>query len=150
MEHAFVYRIDSDPARNKSPDAVRIRYPVARARSKSLKERFMHSRTLNAIVLASSLTFLMPATSMLALQSAKQDMKQAGTETKDAAQDAGHGVAKGSKKVYHKTKHGTKVATHKTVEGTKSASKTVSHDTKTAAHKTAHGTKDVLHKVEDK
>ena len=45
---------------------------------------------------------------------AKQDMKDAGHETKDAAKDAGHGVEKGSKKAYHKTKHETKKAWHKT------------------------------------
>ena len=44
---------------------------------------------------------------------AKQDMKNAGHETKDAAVDAGHGVKQGSKKAYHKTKHGTKRAAHK-------------------------------------
>ena len=44
---------------------------------------------------------------------AKQDMKNAGHETKDAAVDAGHGVKHGSKKAYHKTKHGTKRAAHK-------------------------------------
>ena len=52
---------------------------------------------------------------------AKQDMKDAGHETKDAAKDAGHGVKQGTKKAYHKTKHGTKKAWHKTRDTTEGA-----------------------------
>jgi hypothetical protein len=52
---------------------------------------------------------------------AKQDMKDAGHETKNAAKDAGHGVKQGSKKAYHKTKSGTKKAWHKTADTTKGA-----------------------------
>jgi len=52
---------------------------------------------------------------------AKQDMKNAGHETKDAAKDAGHGVKQGTKKAYHKTKHTTKKAWHKTEDTTKGA-----------------------------
>lgn len=52
---------------------------------------------------------------------AKQDMKDAGHETKDAAQDAGHGVKQGTKKVYHSTKRTTKKAWHKTADTTKGA-----------------------------
>ena len=52
---------------------------------------------------------------------AKQDMKDAGHETKNAAKDAGHGVKQGTKKGYHKTKHGTKKAWHKTEDTTKGA-----------------------------
>ena len=44
---------------------------------------------------------------------AKQDMKDAGHETKAAAKDAGHGIARGTRKGYHKTKHGLKKAGHK-------------------------------------
>ncbi len=46
--------------------------------------------------------------------SAKQDMKSAGHETKDAAVDTGHGIKTGTKKGYRKTKHGIKKAYHKT------------------------------------
>jgi hypothetical protein len=53
--------------------------------------------------------------------SAKQDMKDAGHDTKNAAKDAGHGVKKGTKKGYNKTKHGTKKAWHKTKSTTKGA-----------------------------
>jgi len=45
---------------------------------------------------------------------AKQDMKDAGHDTKEAARDTGHGVKQGTKKAYHKTKNGTKKAYHKT------------------------------------
>jgi len=52
---------------------------------------------------------------------AKQDMKDAGHETKDAAKDAGRGVKQGTKKTYHSTKHGTKKAWHKTKNTTEGA-----------------------------
>jgi hypothetical protein len=52
---------------------------------------------------------------------AKQDMKDAGHESKDAVKDAGHGVKQGTKKAYHKTKHGTKKAWHKTKNTTTGA-----------------------------
>jgi len=52
---------------------------------------------------------------------AKQDMKDAGHETKDAAKDTGRGVKQGTKKVYHKTKRGTKKAWHKTKDTTTGA-----------------------------
>jgi Ni/Co efflux regulator RcnB len=52
---------------------------------------------------------------------AKQDMKDAGHETKDAAKDTGSGVKQGTKKVYHKTKRGTKKAWHKTKDTTMGA-----------------------------
>jgi hypothetical protein len=50
-------------------------------------------------------------------QSAGQDMKNAGSDTKDAAKSTGRGVKKGTKKAYHKTKSGTKKAYHKTGHG---------------------------------
>lgn len=53
--------------------------------------------------------------------SAKQDMKSAGHETKDAAKDTGSGVKKGTKHAYHSTKRGTKKAWHKTKNTTKGA-----------------------------
>ncbi len=52
---------------------------------------------------------------------AKQDMKNAGHESKDAAKDTGSGVKKGTKKAYHSTKHGTKKAWHKTKNTTTGA-----------------------------
>jgi hypothetical protein len=53
--------------------------------------------------------------------SAKQDMKDAGHETKNAAKDVGHGTKTGTKKAYNATKHGTKKAWHKTKNTTKGA-----------------------------
>jgi len=52
---------------------------------------------------------------------AKQDMKDAGHETKDAVKDAGHSVKQGTKKAYRKTKRGTKKAWHKTKDTTTGA-----------------------------
>lgn len=52
---------------------------------------------------------------------AKQDMKDAGHETKGAAKDAAHGTKQGTKKAYHSTKRGTKKAWHKTKDTTKGA-----------------------------
>jgi hypothetical protein len=51
----------------------------------------------------------------------KQDMKDAGHETKDAAKDVGHATKKGTKKAYHATKNGTKKVWHKTKNTTKGA-----------------------------
>jgi len=80
-------------------------------------------------------------------QSASQDMKNAGHETKDAAVDAGHGTAKGTSKAYHATKKGAKTAAHKTAKGTETAAdktgdaaKTVGHDTKSVAKETGRRT----------
>ena len=52
---------------------------------------------------------------------AKQDMKDAGHESKDAVRDTGRGVDHGTKKAYRKTKHGTKKAWHKTKDTTTGA-----------------------------
>lgn len=53
--------------------------------------------------------------------SAKQDMKHAGHETKDAAKDAGRGTKKGTEKTYNAAKNGSKKAWHKTKNTTKGA-----------------------------
>ena len=72
-------------------------------------------------------------------QTAGQDIKHAGTDTKDAAKATGHGVAKGTTKAYDKTKAGTKKAYHKTTAGTKHV-----------VHKSATATEHGADKVEDK
>ncbi len=51
-------------------------------------------------------------------QTAGQDMKAAGTETKNATKDAGKGVAKGTKTAARKTKNGTKKAVNKVKKST--------------------------------
>jgi hypothetical protein len=52
---------------------------------------------------------------------AKQDMKKAGHQSKDAAKDAGHGVKQGTKHAYHSTKRGVKKGASKTKNTTKGA-----------------------------
>jgi hypothetical protein len=52
---------------------------------------------------------------------AGQDMRNAGHDTKNAAKNAGHATKKGAKKAYHKTKRGTKKAYNKTKNTTKGA-----------------------------
>lgn len=64
----------------------------------------------SSLFLAATLTFASAAVA----QTAGQDMKNAGTDTKDAAKSAGAGIKKGTKKAYRKTKSGTKKAYHKT------------------------------------
>jgi hypothetical protein len=54
---------------------------------------------------------------------AKQDMKNAGHETKNATKDAAHGTKQGTKKAYGATKNGTKKAWSKTKSTTKGAVK---------------------------
>src|SRR3954462_4925909 len=52
-------------------------------------------------------------------QSPKQDMKDAGSATKDAARDTGHATKKTTKTTGHKVKHGTKKAVNKSAEKTR-------------------------------
>ncbi len=52
-------------------------------------------------------------------QSPKQDMKDAGHDSKNAAKSAGEGTKKGTQKAYNSTKHGTKKAYHSSKNGTK-------------------------------
>jgi hypothetical protein len=75
----------------------------------------MNFRKLSGFALAAAMTVSMSAGIASAQNDsgAKQDMKSAGHETKDAAVDAGHGIKQGTKKAYHKTKRGTKKAAHK-------------------------------------
>lgn len=58
--------------------------------------------------------------------SAKQDMKNAGRDTKDAARNAGRATKRGTKKVYHSTKRHSKHAWNRTknaARGTKNGAK---------------------------
>ncbi len=81
---------------------------------------------------------------------AKQDMKDAGSDTKHAATSVGHGVSKGSEKAYDKTKSGTEKGYDKTKAGTEKAYDKTKSGTETGYHKTAHATKSTAHKVEGK
>jgi hypothetical protein len=55
--------------------------------------------------------------------SAKQDMQQAGHDTKNAAKSAGNGTKKATSKAYNGTKKGTKKAYNKTKSTTQGAIK---------------------------
>lgn len=79
----------------------------------------MKIRKTGTLFLAGILTLGMSSTFALSQDGAKQDMKDAGHETTNAAKDTGHGISTGTQKAYHKTKSGTKKAYHKTAKGTK-------------------------------
>jgi hypothetical protein len=127
----------------------------------SSKGESMQIRKLEAIVLASALILSMSAGFAVAQDGAKQDMKAAGTDTKNATKGVGNGVATGTKKTYnatangtktvaHKTANGTKTAADKTADGTKTVGKDVGHGTKAAAEDTAHGTEKLGDKIAGK
>jgi hypothetical protein len=69
---------------------------------------------MGTYVLAASLTVGAASGIAFAQDGTKQDMRNAGHDTKNAAVDTGHGIKTGTKKAYHKTKHGVKKAYHKT------------------------------------
>jgi hypothetical protein len=81
---------------------------------------------------------------------AKQDIKNAGSDTKHAATSAGHSVSQGSKTAYHKTAAGTEKGYDKTKSGTEKGYDKAKSGTETGYHKTAHATKTGVHKVEGK
>jgi hypothetical protein len=84
----------------------------------------MKTETMTRIFLAAALTIGLGAGVALA-QTAGQDMKDAGHDTKNAAVDTGHAT----KKVAHKTAHKTKVAAKKTGHATKHAAVATGHRT---------------------
>jgi hypothetical protein len=94
----------------------------------------MQVRRITGIMLVAALTC-----STVAFAQVKQDLKNAGHETKDAAKDTGHGVKVGTEKGYHATKTGTKKSYHAT-----------KHATTKAYHKTATGTENVGRRLDDK
>lgn len=108
-------------------------------RSGAPRRSMMHIRRVGTFFLAAVLVSGMSSAFASAQDGAKQDMKHAGTETKNAAKYTGHGISKGTQKAYHKTSEGTRTAYDKT-----------KHGTKKAYHKTAKGTKHAADKVEGK
>jgi len=72
------------------------------------------------------------ATGIAHAQTAGQDMKDAGHDTKTAAVDTGHATKKTTKKVYHKTVNGTDTVAHKTAHGTKKVAVASAHRTANA------------------
>jgi hypothetical protein len=104
---------------------------------------FMQIRKIGCIVLASAFIIFLCTGFAVAQASAKQDMKAAGTDTKNAAKDTGHAASTGTEKAYHKTANGTETAADKTAAGTKMAYHKTANGTKTATDKTVNGTKTV-------
>jgi len=86
-----------------------------------------------------ALAFPVPALAQTSDPGPKQDVKDAGSDTKHAATDVGHGVSQGSKTGYHKTVQGTTTGYDKTKSGTENG-----------YHKTTQATKSGVHKVEGK
>lgn len=70
----------------------------------------MRLNRLCSLALMTAVTLALPSAFA---QTAGQDMKNAGSDTKNATKSAGHGISKGTKTGYRKTKHGTKKAYHK-------------------------------------
>lgn len=77
---------------------------------------------ISASLLAAALAFA-PVFATAGQSDARQDVDQAGQNTKNAAKDTGHAVKKGTKKAYHATKHGTQKAYDATKHGTKKAAR---------------------------
>jgi hypothetical protein len=69
--------------------------------------------------------------SAFAQDSAKQDMKDAGHETKNAAKDVGHGTVTATKKTGKAIKHGTKKVVHGAASGTEKGAAKVEGKTAT-------------------
>ena len=114
-----------------SPNADSLYAPETMQTQRTLTAKFLGA----ALVMASALGWSQPY-SPTQDTSAKQDVKAAGHDAKDAAKDTGHAVKKGTVKAAHATENGTKKVANATEQ-----------DTKKAAHATAHGTKKVWNKT---
>ena len=115
------------------------------SRCVNYKENSMNIRSAGRLIVA--VAFLAaPFTLSAGAQSAGQDMKGAGHETKNAAVDTGHAT----KHVAKKTAHGTSRVAHKTAHGTKVVGKDIGHGTKVGAEKTVHGTENLGDKIAGK
>jgi hypothetical protein len=84
-----------------------------------------------AVALAAGMAIAQDATTSTpsSQTSAKQDMKDAGHATKDAAKDVGHGTKTAAKDVGHATKKTTKKAVHKTASKTEEGAAKVENKT---------------------
>ena len=66
----------------------------------------MRNKLLSTALVATVLSIGLPVIAQSSTDPGfKQDMKDAGHSTKDAAKDTGNGVKSGTKKTWHKTKH---------------------------------------------
>jgi len=70
-----------------------------------------------SLLLVTTLSLASASLGVAVAQTAGQDIKHAGTDTKDAAKSTGKGIKKGTTTGYHKTKSGTKKVYHKTGSG---------------------------------
>jgi hypothetical protein len=120
---------------------------VATANPKSKSRILTYMRTSDqlktlllgaALVCVPALGFSQPSQD----SDAKQDLKNAGHETKDAAKDTGHAVKKGTEKGYHETKNGTKKVYHSTKHGTEKAWDKTKNTTKGAVDGGKEGAKE--------
>lgn len=121
----------------------------------------MNHGRLGSFIMSAVLGLALPAAFAQTTDSgAKQDVKDAGSDTKHAVTSVGHGIGKGTKtlahktetgteKAYDKTKTGTKTAAHKTASTTEKGYDKTKSGTETAAHKTVQGTKTAADKVGD-
>ena len=132
----------------------------------------MQIRKSAAIVLASVLTISISCRLRFAQDGAKQDMKAAGTDTKNAAKDAGTASPPGPRRLTtrppreqrplrikppavprrHTTRRPTarRPPADKTCKEPRQLGKDVGHGTKVAAQDTAHGTEKVGDKIAGK
>lgn len=118
--------------------------PTWRAGRESVK--YMKTATLfPATLLAAALAFT-PALAIAGQSSdrdaARQDMHNAGQDTKDAARHAGRATKNGTKDAYNDTKNGTKKGWHKTKRGSKKAWNKTKGATKGAYNGAKNGAED--------
>jgi hypothetical protein len=85
-----------------------------------MKLKTIYTPMLAAALACGTLAFAQTATTTSTGQSAKQDMKDAGHDTKAAATKTGSAVKKTTKKTVHKGAHATKKGANKVEDKTSS------------------------------
>jgi hypothetical protein len=126
--------------------------------SSGFKEKYMNRKQIMqwialpvlaaGVVLTTTPAFA--ANPVLAQDTAKQDIKDAGHDTKEATKKTGHAIAKGTTTAARKTKNGTETAAKDTGHATKEAAVKTKEGTKKVVHSAAKGTEKTADKVEDK
>ena len=101
----------------------------------------MHFRSSRSLALIATLALTFPVFAQTSDPGVKQDMKNAGTDTKHATTSAGHGVSEGSKTAYDKSKSGTEKGYNKTKSGTEKGYDKTKAGTEKGYDKTKSGTK---------
>ena len=87
----------------------------------------MKRKMFGSVLLASAM--VLGTGSFASAQTAGQDMKHAGHETKEAAKDTGRGIKHGTQTGYRKTKRGTKKVVHKSARATRRGAEKVEDKT---------------------